>query len=243
LGSLQAGLSDTYFGTVSDGGVGLIAGGMDDSVVLPIMAYTVQLGSSSLTLSLEQGDYRTNSGSDTSVAQHPDVVANWTTKFGDATFSARLADHNLKGSTGGNTEGFAVGGAVSVDVTAQTNVQASATYANGAVGYLGAASQGTAFSVSDYSGTSSSGSLASGYNAYVGLTQAAGPGNVMVAGSAASVNAAWLTNNVNTYAAELGYDYKGIKGFHVIPDIYYTNVNNGTTTASVTGYLRITREF
>jgi hypothetical protein len=42
----------------------------------------------------------------------------------------------------------------------------------------------------------------------------------------------------------LNYDYTGIKGVQIIPAIYYSNTDNGTTTTNgTTGFLRIERDF
>ena len=49
--------------------------------------------------------------------------------------------------------------------------------------------------------------------------------------------------DVKQSQVELNYDYTGIKGVQIIPSIYYTATDNGSTTNSTTGFLRIERDF
>jgi len=223
-GGITAGLkySETDFDQ------GTISQQIGGSYTVNSLLYTAALGSSSLTVGIEDNAQ----GNTTYNTYRPDVVASLSTSAGPAALSlaaASTAPRSGNSETGTEGQGYAV--------TALAKVSAGPATIALYGGYAYGASRTVANSaVSDFDGTNYSKASAVGVKASVPV----GNGKVNLLAGQEVTRAAGGTSDTTTtrYAAQ--YAITVAKGLTVTPEL--ASSNNGTTTTNG-GYLRIQRDF
>jgi hypothetical protein len=233
IGGLTAGYTDSAFiGHNNPWGWQIST---DDGMVSNSVQYTASLGgTTSATVAIEDAAARKSAG--LGASQVPDLVGNVKTKFGANTLQVSVATHQNHGLSSGDVQGYAFQVAGMIQASADTTVYLQAAYANAALSYLGYGSQVDAVA-SDASST------AKGWSVFGALNQNAGAGSISLTGVYGVQSPISGGTDVKQSQVELNYDFTGIKGMQIIPSIYYTSTDNGTTTNSTTGFLRIERDF
>ena len=233
IGGLTAGYADSAFISLNNPWGWQIS--TDDGKVASVLQYTASLGgTTTATVAIEDAAARTSSG--LGASQVPDLVGNVKTKVGDNTLQVSAATHQNHGLTSGDVQGYAFQVAGTIVASKDTTIYLQAAYANAALSYLGYGSQ------VDAVGADAS-STAKGWSVFGAINQAVGAGSVSLNGVYGVQSPISGGTDVKQSQIELNYDFTGIKGIQIIPSIYYTSTDNGTTTNSTTGFLRIERDF
>jgi len=242
VGSFTVGLTDSTFANEIDGGFGM-QGGLNDSAVLPSFQYSMPMGSSTLTVAIEDQTTRNNIGTNGGVSSIPDVVGKLKLPLNATTNGyLNVAGHNMQGATSGNQEGYAVQGEVDTTM-GDTVLGASVAYANGALAYLGSGSKYGSSAGYDFS-SATIGTVGTGIAGQLSAKQKFGSSYVYTNLYASSINNVASTT-YKAYGSELGYYASVAKQLWVAPAVTfgYTDNGSGTTYGTVAGYLRIQRDF
>jgi len=234
IGGLTAGLADTAFATLNNPWGWKIS--TDDGMRTNLLSYTASLGgTTTATVSIEDPSFRTSTG--LGASQVPDLVGAVKTVAGALTLQGAVATHQNHGLLSSDTQGYAVQAAATLAAAPGTTLYLQGAYANAALSYLGYTNTTDAVAA-DASAT------AKGYSVFAAVNQAAGPGSVSLNAVYGAQTPSGNGSDIKQTQVELNYDYTGIKGVQIIPAIYYSNTDNGTTTTNgTTGFLRIERDF
>jgi hypothetical protein len=234
IGGLTAGYADSAFSRLNNPWGWQIS--TDDGKVTNALQYTASLGgTTTATISMEDASFRTSAG--LGASQVPDLVGAVKTVNGALTLQGAVATHQNHGLTSSDTQGYAVQLAATLAADTGTTLYLQGAYANAALSYLGYTNTTDAVAA-DASAT------AKGYSVFAAVNQAAGPGSVSLNAVYGAQTPSGNGSDIKQTQVELNYDYTGIKGVQIIPSIYYSNLDNGTTTTNgTTGFLRIERDF
>jgi hypothetical protein len=234
IGGLTAGYADSAFITLNNPWGWLIS--TDDGKVANLLSYTASLGgTTTATISVEDPTFRTSA--ELGASQVPDLGGAVKTVNGALTLQGAVATHQNHGLLSSDTQGYAVQLAATLAAAPGTTLYLQGAYANAALSYLGYTNTTDAVAA-DASAT------AKGYSVFAAVNQAAGPGSVSLNAVYGAQTPSGNGSDIKQTQVELNYDYTGIKGVQIIPAIYYSNTDNGTTTTNgTTGVLRIERDF
>jgi len=256
---LSVGLQDSYFLgsnstgatiiTTDDGGSGnLTASDAYTAGTTTSIGYSQSfVNGLSFGLALEDPEVRhgRTSSSYYGAAEIPDVVGKATYVSGPLTLSAMGASHQNTGLTSGSIMGYAGQTYMKYTISPETQIFAQATYAYGAMSYLGVKDL---ILVDHKDATLGGGSVADGYNLVGGIIQKFGPGNIQLVGSRGTATSDLVTSTagVATMATqgEINYDWSPVKNLKVIPAFAYTEKETkGAVTNSGSFRLTIRRDF
>ena len=215
-------------------------GGMDNGLTVNALTYAMPIGSSTLTVGVQSTQDNNNGGG---VAQYPDLVGKFGMSAGSLGFSTAAAVHNVHGATSGDTTGYASVNKLTLDVSKDTQVGASLSYASGALKYL--SSYGVQTSSGAYDADTNSANLGTGYMVGAQLKQAVGAGSFQITGYMGDIQGSAAPVHSKLQQIDVFYSYTGIKGMRIEPEFMFNNIDKatGTFTQSSTGYIRIARDF
>ena len=213
---------------------------MDNGQTVNALTYAMPIGSSTLTVGVQSTQDNNNGGG---VAQYPDLVGKFGMSAGSLGFSTAAAVHNVHGLTSGDTTGYASVNKLTLDVSKDTQVGASLSYASGALMYL--SSSGVYASSGAYDADANSANLGTGYMVGAQLKQAVGAGSFEIMGYMGDIQGSANTVHSKLQQIDVFYSYTGIKGMRIEPEFMFNNIDKatGTFTQSSTGYIRIARDF
>ena len=256
---LSVGLQESYFLGSNSTGATIIttddgaSGNLTDSA-----AYTAGVQTSigysqsfvnglSFGLALEDAESRHGRTSSTyyGAAEIPDVVGKVSYVSGPLTLSVMGASHQNVGLTSGSINGYAGQTNMKYTISPETQIFAQATYAYGAMSYLGVKDL---ILVDFKDATLGGGSVADGYNFVGGIIQKAGPGNIQLVGtygvSTPDIVTDTTPSDTTVTQGEINYDWSPVKNLKVIPAFAYTRKNkDDADTNSGSFRLTIRRDF
>jgi hypothetical protein len=155
------------------------------------------------------------------------------------------ASHQNVGLTSGSINGYAGQTNMKYTISPETQIFAQATYAYGAMSYLGVKD----LILADFKdATLGGGSVADGYNFVGGIIQKAGPGNIQLVGtygvSTPDIVSDTTPSETTVTQGEINYDWSPVKNLKVIPAFAYTRKNkDDVDTNSGSFRLTIRRDF
>ena len=250
----STGLQDSYFLGSNSTGATIIktddgaAGNFTDSAdyrggLTTSIGYSQSLASGlSYGLAVEDAEQRLGRTSSTyyGVAQIPDVVGKLNYVNGPFSVSVMGASHQNTGLTSGDIMGYAGQTYLKYTVSPETQLFAQATYAYGAMSYLGIKD----LILADHKdATLGGGDVSVGYNFLAGIIQKAGPGNIQLVGSygvsTPDIVSDTTPSDTTVSQGEIGYDWSPVKNLKVIPAFAYTRKNKDNVDTN-TGTFRLT---
>ena len=178
-------------------------------------------------------------------SQYPDVVGKMGYVTGPLSLSFMGATHQNAGLTSGEIMGYAGQTFIKYTVSPETQLFAQATYAYGAMSYLGVKDL---ILVDHKDADLDGGSVADGYNFVGGIIQKAGPGNIQLVGtygvSTPDIVTDTTPSDTTVTQGEINYDWSPVKNLKVIPAFAYTRKNyDDADTNSGSFRLTIRRDF
>jgi len=261
---ISAGLQESYFLgsnstgttiiTTDDGGSGLLttstagtSGGVTGGTQTSIGFSQSLVNGLSYGVALEDAEMRHGGTASASygVAEFPDVVGRATYVSGPLSLSVMGAGHQNRGITSGALMGYAGQTFLKYTVSPETQIIAQATYAYGAMSYLGVKN----LILIDHADLTldTTYDMASGYNLLGGIIQKAGPGNIQLVGTygkSSPWGGAAIQKDTNVGQAEINYDWTVVKNLKVTPAFAYTRRDyNDVQTNSGSFRLTIRRDF
>jgi len=255
IGGLSAGRQDAvfagYYGDVNE------VSSSDYGSQANAISYTASLGgNSTFAIGLEDQTNSSNMANYT-LSKMPDIDAKLTVGMGNgASVYASAVSHQLNSNAGGTGATYGYAGQIGTKIAASkdTTLYAQATYAYGALDYLGASaiSNNTNTSIAStltvYDANTGLTTINSGYAAMVAISQTVGSGklNGIATYYGITDNANTAGNGVGTYnsaVGEINYQYTGIKSITIAPAIAVNQITGLVSSSSVLGFLRIQKDF
>ena len=241
-GGFTAGLAGTWMGN----GGGLIANDFGSHSGATQLSYSAALGGSTLKLSVVNSNVNVvNSATSAPVA--PDMMVTISVPLGGATLGLGAVSHVTSGTTSGSENGYAVGATLGFAPAAGISMGIEGGYADGALGYLGTATQAASIdsTIEDIYDTDSPTAVTDSNTGYVVsayMSAAAGPGSIGLLGSYTVLSDS--NSDTTGTAVELNYAWTVAKNLTVTPAIAYLTADDGTDTANTTkAVIRIQRDF
>ena len=261
---ISAGLQESYFLgsnstgatiiTTDDGGSGLLttstagtSGGVTGGTQTSIGFSQSLVNGLSYGVALEDAEMRHGGTASASygVAEFPDIVGRATYVSGPLSLSVMGAGHQNRGITSGALMGYAGQTFLKYTVSPETQIIAQATYAYGAMSYLGVKN----LILIDHADLTldTTYDMASGYNLLGGIIQKAGPGNIQLVGTygkSSPWGGAATQKDTNVGQGEINYEWTVVKNLKVTPAFAYTRRDyNNVQTNSGSFRLTIRRDF
>jgi len=241
-GGFTAGLAGTWMGN----GGGYIASDFGSHTSATQLAYSMALGGSTLAVSVVNSNVNVVSSATTAPVA-PDMMVTISVPLGGATLGLGAVSHVTSGTTSGSENGYAVGATLGFAPAAGISMGIEGAYADGALGYLGTATQAASIdsTIEDIYDTDSATAVTDSNTGYVVsayMSAAAGPGSIGLLGSYTVLSDS--NSDTTGTAVELNYTWTVAKNLTVSPAIAYLTADDGTDTANTTkAILRINRDF
>jgi len=233
-------------------GAGVIAydfGSHSDSTQL---SYSAALGGATLTLGIyNSADNDLQISTQTGVASVPDMMVKVSIPMGSATLGLGAVSHQTRGGTSGSESGYAVGATLGFTPATGVTMGIEGAYADGALGYLGTATQAAGIDndILDVYDTNTTLPLVvtssnTGYVVSALMSAEVGKGTVGLVGSYTVITDTAANADVTGTAVELNYALTVAKNLTVTPAVAYLTADDGTDTANTTiALIRIQRDF